>query len=182
MPAIVSLLRGVNVGGNHLIRMEVLRALYISLKLKNPQTLLQSGNVVFQSHEPNLAKLAARIEDAIEKSHSFRPTVVLRTAAELRQVIAANPFAGRPGLDPRRFLVTFLAAAPAAEKIPAALALASAPDELHIGPRELYIYFPNGIARPTLSVPKLERILGTPGTGRNWNTVNKLMEIAGELE
>jgi uncharacterized protein (DUF1697 family) len=181
MPAIVCLLRGVNVGGHNIIKMDALRSLCASLKLQNPQTLLQSGNVVFQSTEANLQKLSRRIEDAVEKTHSFRPTVILRTASELRQVIAANPFAGRPGLDPGKLHVSFLAAKPTAESAKKALDLPCAPDELHIGARELYMYFPNGMGRPTLSIPKVERILGTQGTARNWNTVNKLMEMAESL-
>jgi uncharacterized protein (DUF1697 family) len=196
MPAIVSLLRGVNVGGHNQIKMDALRSLYAGLKLQNPQTLLQSGNVVFQSptaNLPQLSKLSQRIEDSIEQAFSFRPTVILRTAAELRHVIAANPFAARPGLDPARFLVHFLAAAAPIENAQQARALPCGTDEMLIademlmldppptGVRELYIYFPNGIARPTLSLPRVERILGTRGTSRNWNTVTKLMEIAEEL-
>ena len=56
------------------------------------------------------------------------------------------------------------------------------PEELRIGDRELYIHFPNGMGRSKLSVAAVERALGVPGTGRNWNTVTKLLEIAEGLE
>jgi uncharacterized protein (DUF1697 family) len=181
MPAIISLLRGVNVGGHNQIKSEALRALYRALKLRNPQTLLNSGNVVFQSSASDLPKLARRIEDAIQKSHAFRPLVILRTAAEMRQVIAANPFSS-PDLDPSKLLVSFLAATPTPECAESARALPCAPDEWRLGTRELYIYFVSGLARPSLSMPKLERLLGAQGTGRNWNTVNKLREIADKLD
>ena len=89
MAAIISLLRGVNVGGHNKIKMEELRALYESLELREPQTYVQSGNVVFSSKERNLATLAGKIEDAIEKKCGFCPEVVLRTVSEMRNDDAA---------------------------------------------------------------------------------------------
>src|SRR5580704_18649385 len=102
MPAMVCMLRGVNVGGHNKIKMDELRCLCESLGLRNPQTYVQSGNVVFTTGERNLARLAARIETAIEQKLGFRPSVVLRTTAELRDVIARNPFAGRRDIEPGR--------------------------------------------------------------------------------
>ena len=180
MATMVSLLRGINVGGHHLVKMEALRALYDSLGLTNPQTLLQSGNVVFSSSERSLPKLAARIEDACESAYGFRPAVILRTAAELREVVSATPFAARAGLEPARIAVAFFAAAPSAGAWEKALTVPCAPDEMHLGGRELYLYFPNGMGRPTLSLAKVERIFGMQGTVRNWNTVLKLVEMMGE--
>jgi len=98
MPVIICMLRGVNVGGHNMIKMDALKALCVSLKLKDPQTYVQSGNVVFGSGEEDLPKLARRLQDAIEKAHGFRPGVVLRTAGELREVVARNPFAKRSGI------------------------------------------------------------------------------------
>src|ERR1017187_8623543 len=88
MPVVISMLRGVNVGGHNMIKMDALRALYESLKLRHPQTYVQSGNVVFQTEAADLAKLARKIEDAIERQFAFRPPVILRTVPELRDVIA----------------------------------------------------------------------------------------------
>jgi len=182
MPVIVCMLRGVNVGGHNQIKMDTLRALCTSLKLRGSQTLLQSGNVVFRTDEKDLARLSKRIADAIERTAGFRPDVILRTASELRSAIAKNPFAKRRDIDPSKFLVTFLAEDPAPEARKRALAIDAAPDELHILGRELYIYFPGGLARPKLTWPMLERALKLSGTGRNWNTVRKLLEIAENLE
>ncbi len=110
MPVVVSMLRGVNVVGRNKIDMPALRALYQRLGLRNPQTYIQSGNVVFATEETDLKPLATRIESAIEKKFGFRPAVVLRTAAELRDAIARNPFASRAGILPNRLIVFFLAA------------------------------------------------------------------------
>jgi uncharacterized protein (DUF1697 family) len=182
MAVVISLLRGVNVGGHNKIQMESLRALYESLKLRDPQTYVQSGNVVFRTQERDLTMLARRIENKIEQSFGFRPAVILRTPSELRDVIARNPFAARRGIDPSRLLVTFLAGDPGAEAREQLRKINAEPEELHIAGRELYIYFPNGMARPKLSWVAIEKKLKTSGTGRNWNSVTKLLEIAEKLE
>lgn len=126
--------------------------------------------------------MARRIEQAIERKCGFRPDAILRTAAELKDVIARNPFASRSGIEPSKLLVTFLAGHPSAEARSRLLAIKTDPEELHIDGCELYTYFPNGMGRPKLSWPLVERTLAIPGTGRNWNTVTKLLEMAESLE
>jgi uncharacterized protein (DUF1697 family) len=71
MAVIVSMLRGVNVGGHNMVKMEALRALYESIGLRDPQTYVQSGNVVFRTDVRNVAAVATKIEDAIERSCWF---------------------------------------------------------------------------------------------------------------
>jgi len=181
MPVVISMLRGVNVGGHGKIKMDVLRELCASLKLRNAQTYVQSGNVVFETADRDLAPLAGRIEQAIERKFGFRPDVILRTASELRDVIARNPFASRSGIEPSKLLVTFLARQPSAEVRTKLLAIKTDPEELYLDGRELYAYFPNGMCRSKLSWPLVERTLAIPGTGRNWNTVTKLLEMAESL-
>src|ERR1700691_374230 len=105
MCVVISLLRGVNVGGKRKIKMEALRALYESLGLRGAQTLLQSGNVVFRTDRKDLVSLTKQIEDAIERKFGFHSDVVLRTSTELRDVIAKNPFAKRAGVAARKLLV-----------------------------------------------------------------------------
>src|ERR1700730_1502322 len=100
MTVVISMLRGVNVGPHNRVKMEELRALYESLKLREPQTYVQSGNVVFKTKERDSVKLAKRIEGGIEKKFGFQSDVVLRSTAELRDVIARNPFAKRRGIEP----------------------------------------------------------------------------------
>ncbi len=182
MRVMIALLRGINVGGHHLIKMDALRALCESLGLRDVQTHLQSGNVVFKSTARDPSPLRKRIEDAIEREFGFRCGVVLRTTVELRDAVAKNPFAARPGMDPSRCAVHFLAASPTPEARAAVLKIKADPEELHIGDRELYIYYPNGMARPALSMPLVEKALATFGTSRNWNTVRKLLEMAEKLE
>jgi uncharacterized protein (DUF1697 family) len=179
---IISLLRGVNVAGHDKIKMDALRALYVSLKLHNPQTYVQSGNVIFATEDSNLDSLANYIETAIEKKFGFRPAVILRSSEELRKIMAQNPFAKRRGIEPSKLLIVFLAATPAKNAMQLLQERNPGPEEVHIHGRELYIYFPNGIGRSKLTTALLDRATGTAGTGRNWNTVTKLLEMAELLE
>src|SRR6266487_84902 len=128
------MLRGVNVGGHNKIKMEALRALYESLGLLDPQTYIQSGNVVFRTEERDLVLLTKRIEGGIARSFGFRPGVIVRTASDLRNVIARNPFAARPAgaIDPSRLLVTFLSGDPGAEAREKVLRIKADPEELRI--------------------------------------------------
>src|ERR1700732_549408 len=178
MPVVISMLRGVNVGGHNKIKMDALRALCESLKLRDPRTYVQSGNVVFRTEERDLGRLAKRLESEIERSFGFRPDVIFRTTAELRKAIARNPFALRRGIEPSRLLVIFLANDPGQEARDQVLTIKTDPEELRIDGREIYIYYPNGLARPKLSWTVIEKTLKTRGTGRNWNSVTKLLEMA----
>jgi uncharacterized protein (DUF1697 family) len=181
MNVVISMLRGVNVGGHHLIRMDVLKALCESLGLLNVQTYLQSGNVIFATNERDLDQLATAIENAIEQRCGFRCDVMLRTIAGLRDVVRANPFATRQGIDPARLAVIFLAKDPGQEARDKVLALKIEPEELRMAVREYYIYFPLGMGQSKAPVA-IAKALKVPGTGRNWNSVTKMLEMAEKLE
>jgi uncharacterized protein (DUF1697 family) len=182
MPVAISLLRAVNVGGHNSIKMESLRTMYESLGLRGAQSYVQSGNVVFRTAAQDLVKLAKRIETRIEQTFGFRPVVIVRSTSELREVIRRNPFAARRDIHPSKLLVTFLATDPSLEAREKILGIKANPEELHLAGREVWIYFPNGMGRAKLSPAVIERTLKTPGTGRNWNTVTKLLEMAEKLE
>jgi uncharacterized protein (DUF1697 family) len=177
MAVVIGLLRGINVGGHHKISMEELRSICVSLGLRNPQTYIQSGNVVFGAAARDIAKLADRIESAIERPFGFRPKVILRSADDLRKIVARSPFAGRAGFDPAKLAVLFLADSPTQDLRSKLLAIKVGPEELQSEGRELYIYFPDGMGRSKLP-PVLDRTLKIPATARNWNTVQKLLEMA----
>lgn len=182
MKVVVSMLRGVNLGPHKRMKMDALRAIYESLGLLQPQTYVQSGNVVFKTREQKLGPLAKRIEEAIERAFGFHADVILRTTSELKAVLAKNPFARRSGINPAALLITFLAEDPGEEARERLRQIKAEPEELCIDGRELFIYFPNGMARPKLSIPLIERTLKTSGTGRNLNSVRKLLEMAEAME
>jgi len=182
MAVMICMLRGVNLGTHNRVKMEALRAVCESLKLREPQTYVQSGNVIFKTDERDLVKLVKRIEGAIEKRFGFQSDVVLRSTAALREVIARNPFAKRRGIEPSKLLVTFLAGDPGEEARVKVRAIRCAPDELFIEGSEAYIYFPNGAGRPTLSWATIPKMLKVSGTARNWNSVVKMLEMAEKME
>lgn len=93
MPVLISMLRGVNVGGHNRVKMDALRAVYASLKCEDVRTYVQSGNVIFRTKEKNTLPFAKKIQDAIEREFGFRPQIILRTCDEMRAALAANPFA-----------------------------------------------------------------------------------------
>ena len=161
--------------------MSELKKMCESFSLNQPQTHLQSGNVIFLSNKRELPKLASRLEDVIEKKFGFRPAVILRTASEMRSVVARNPFTGRNDVHPSKFLVTFFASPLPPEKAEALAQITGFPEELYLDGRELYVHFCNGVG-PSKMRGVLDRILKNTGTARNWNTVTKLLEIAEAMD
>jgi uncharacterized protein (DUF1697 family) len=181
MPVYISMLRGVNVGGHNLIKMDALRALYASLKLEDAQSYVQSGNVIFRAKKADETSLAKAIQAAIEKQFGFRPEVILRTLSEMRAIVAANPFAERKDVESNKLVVSFLLTTVSSEARKKLADLTAIPEEIHPHGRELYIYFPEGQGKSKLP-PVLDRILKIPATARNWNSVTKLLEMATALE
>lgn len=182
MAVVVSLIRGINVGGHHLVPMAKLRLLCESLGLKDVTTYLQSGNVLFRWSGQKPDSVGKRIGAAIEGNFGFRPEVMVRTSAELRDAVRLNPFAEKRDLDPSKLAVLFLAGEPSNEARERLLAIPASPEEARFAGRELYVYFANGMARPKLTPPVIEKTLGVAATGRNWNTARKLLEMAEGME
>jgi uncharacterized protein (DUF1697 family) len=182
MPVLISMLRGVNVGPHNRIKMDALRAVYTSLKLQDPRTYVQSGNVVFKTKEKSTPQLAKKIQSAIQKKFGCCPDVILRTTDELRKAIEASPFADRPNLEPGKVLVNFLHAEPPREAAGAFDKFKDYPEEVHLKGRELYIYFPNGAGKSKLPWSSIEKLLKVTGTARNWNSVTNMLKMAEEME
>ena len=182
MPVMISMLRGINVGGHKIIRMDALRALYQSLGLEHAQSYVQSGNLVFRTQDLDVPSLSTAIENAIERAFGFRPAVILRTLSEFREVVAGNPFATRPDISPSKLLVTFFAGDPGQEARDKLLRIKAHREEIRVARCELYIYFPDGMGRSKLPMTSIDRALNIPGTGRNWNSVLKLLAMAEGLE
>ncbi len=174
----VVLIRGINVGGSHIVKMVDLAKVCAKTGATNVKTYIQSGNVVLRS------KLApAELEDAIEsgiaKSHGFRPSVVVRTHAELAKVVASSPYSITDGT---KHVVQFGKA-----KLPAKLfdtfdLVPFAPEHFTLRGRELYLDLPEGQGRSKLLVAMMKLKHDVPVTARNWNTVTKLLALATPAE
>ena len=104
--------------------------------------------------------------------------MIARSAEEMRHVLDNNPFLRRSGIDLSKLHVTFLSAAPAQAAVKKLAQLAAPPEELRCMQREIYLYLPNGVGRSKWVQTPVERLLAVRATARNWNTVNKLCEIA----
>jgi uncharacterized protein (DUF1697 family) len=182
MPVIICMLRAVNVAGHNMVKMETLRAMCGSLKFRDPQTYVQSGNVIFGTSERDLFAIAKKMQARFSREFGFRPEIILRTVEEMRDVISRNPFARRSGIEPSKLLVSFLARDPGEEVRARVRAFRSEVEQIRIDGRELYIYYPNGMGRPKFSAAALDKILQIPATGRNWNSVTKMLSMAEKLE
>lgn len=181
MPLFAALLRGINVGANKRMKMEALRKVFVELGHVAVKTYLQSGNVVFRSAASDRGKLARGIEAGIEKAFGFHSDVILRSASELRQAIASNPFAGRPDLDAAKLLVIFLDGRLPAAEAKALRELDAAPDEIWPLASEIFIYYPDGMGRSKLD-RSMGKVLKTNGTARNWRTTNALLAMIETAE
>jgi uncharacterized protein (DUF1697 family) len=169
MARLVGLLRGINLGSKRRIAMADLRELLTELGYEDVRTVLASGNVVFTGPK---AKAREKLEKALEERFGFKVDVVLRTMAELHEVVKAEPFGGEVDNDTRYFVV-FL---PEKPDVSALDGQDFAPDRFATGGREIYAWCPEGMQNS-----RLMKALGKPGVGttatvRNMATVKKLLE------
>jgi uncharacterized protein (DUF1697 family) len=181
MPVYISLLRGINVGGHKKIKMADLRALYESLDFTGTKTILQSGNAIFESQQSDRVQLSKQIEAAIEEHFDFHTHIIIRTTAEMKDVIERNPFSAEQETDPKKLLVMFLSAVPDAAAIDNLRQAHSGSEKIQSSGQELYLYYPDGAGRSKLTTTLIEKKLAIVGTARNWNTVSKLVVLADEF-
>ena len=170
MNAYIALLRAVNVGGTGKLPMNELKGLCEAAGFLSVRTYIASGNVVFQS-----AKTEAQVKAALEtalSAYAGKPVgVIVRTAAEMAAVLAHNPFLKMPG---NRTVAFFLDAKPSADALRTVTNQTS--EQLRLGVREIYGYYPDGIGDSKLKIPAVKN-----GTARNMNTIAKLAEMAASL-
>ncbi len=176
----VSLFRGINVGGHHMIRMDELKDLHKSLGLKDVVTYIQSGNVIFSSDDADSAQLLRQIEDGFTQKFGFHVNIMVRTSEELQEIIARNPFQNQPLKDSRSVVVLFLTTRPEQTALEELQKTYAGPEEFYLLGQELFIYYANGIGRSKLTNTLIEKKLKTSGTGRNWNTVLQLQKLMQE--
>jgi uncharacterized protein (DUF1697 family) len=181
MTTYIALLRAVNVAGHNMVAIADLRALLTSLDLHRVQTLLQSGNVVFQSEGRTSAELERFLESAAANRLGVTTDIVVHTAKEWKSLIDANPFSKEAGQDPAHLLAYVLKGAPSRSSVKALQEAISGREVVRARGRCAYIVYPDGIGRSRLTSAVIEKHLGTRGTGRNWNTVLKLQALAGSM-
>jgi uncharacterized protein (DUF1697 family) len=170
MAAFIALLRAVNVGGTGKLPMSELKAMCEELGFGQVKTYIASGNVVFTSR-----KSEAAIKTALEKrlkAYAGKPVgVAVRSAAEMAQVLADNPF---PKAAPNRTVAIFLDGKPAKDALSAVRGQKD--EEIKLGRREIYVHYGDGMGQSKLVIPAAKT-----GTARNLNTVATLAKMAAEL-
>ena len=181
MTVYVAMLRGVNVGGNSL-RMDWLRQACEDIGLQDVRTYVQSGNIVFSSGLSAL-KLVQTLKATIDAQTRLPVTVVIRSASEMANIIAGNPFLKQRGVDITKLHVTFLAKAPSKPALDKLDALAGTRDEYRLAKREIYLHCPINYGETRLSNTAIEKALSLGATTRNWKTVAALCVMAnGRLD
>jgi uncharacterized protein (DUF1697 family) len=176
MTRYVALLRAVNVGGNNKVPMARLRELAEGLGYIDVATYVQSGNLVMSADTKKAGEVETALADAIRTDLGVDIAVMVRSRKELADVIAANPF-GDLAEDPKRLLVNFLAAQPAAAKLKVLDRGEFDPERYEFGDRCIYQWFPDGVGRSKMATAPWDRRLGVQGTGRNWRTVTTLLDM-----
>jgi uncharacterized protein (DUF1697 family) len=170
MSAYIALLRAVNVGGTGKLPMAELVALCEACGFARVRTYIASGNVIFDFK--GSARHVKALLEARLAAYAGKPVgVLVRTAAEMSEVLSANPF---PGAAQNRVVVIFLDAPPPADALQHATGLVN--EALRLGTREVYVHYADGIGESTLKIPAAKA-----GTARNMNTVAKLAAMAAEL-
>jgi uncharacterized protein (DUF1697 family) len=170
MAKYVALLRAVNVGGTGKLPMAELKTMCSDAGFTEVETYIASGNVVFES-KMTPAKAKSDLEKRLQ-GYSGKPVgVAIRTVAEMRAVLNANPF---PKAAPNFTAVIFLDEPPPADALKHATGVKD--ETMRLGSREIYVHYPSCMGRSKLKIPAAKL-----GTARNINTVAKLVEMASKL-
>jgi uncharacterized protein (DUF1697 family) len=169
----VALLRGINVGGRTKVAMPGLKSAFEACGADHVTTYIQSGNLVFTHAERSEPKLDKALTKVIADYAGFDIPVMLRTAAQMKAVVAKNPYPAASGTTLHVLFFTADVDQAALAKIDLA---PFAPEEATAVGRELYLFLPNGMGKAKLPLALAK--LKVPTTARNWNTVTKLAEMA----
>ena len=179
MTKYISILRGINVGGNRKILMKDLKVLFEKMGLSKVETYIQSGNVVFESDQKlSTADLEVKIQQAITETFGFDVPVIVRTADEWAKSIGNNPFGKENDADINRLHLTCLKDVPSAELLEKIKMFQFLPDRYEIIGKDVFIFCASGYGTSKLTNPFFESKLKVKATTRNWKTVMKLNEMA----
>ena len=177
MNTAISMLRGINVGGQKKVPMGELTKCYESLGFKKIRTYIQSGNVVFDFQDVDRQILVERLAQRIRERFGPGIPVILRSKEEMARVIQDFPFAHK---EEEHAHVTFLSASPKNVPLPELEKVCSKGEKFSVSGSEVYLYCPNGYGRTKLTNSFFEKKLMVLATTRNWRTVNALYALANE--
>ena len=179
MSTFIALLRGINVGGHNKVPMAELRPLCAELGWKDVQTYIQSGNLVFTAGGA-AAALEAKLEGAIERRFGFKISVLVRAAEDWPAYVKGNPFPEASEKEPNAVMLGLSKSPPKADAERSLNERATHGERIVQVGEALWIHFGDGVVGSRLSPGLLDRLVGSPVTTRNWRTVLKLGEMAGQ--
>ena len=176
MKRYAAFLRGINVSGQKIIKMELLRELFNVPGFKNVITYIQSGNVVFDAKEADGETIRQKVEKLLHKGLGYEVTALTRSIDEIKAIIDQNPVPHYIDDSKRRLYVTFLAGLPEPEKIAGLQEYLLEGEEVVVQGKEAYFLTP-AYGNTKLSNTFIEKKLGLSATTRNWATVNKIIDL-----
>lgn len=179
----ISILRGINVSGQKLIKMDALRQLYEKQGFENVRSYVQSGNVVFTAGEAPENALAQQLSEGISTTFGFDVPVIVLSTESLSTIIDQSPFFSRENIDPAFLHVTFLASRPRYDAIDVSVITSKKQggEEILFGDKAVYLYCPHGYGKTKLTNNLLESKLRVGATTRNWKTTNELLRMAKHM-
>lgn len=178
MQTYIAMLRGINVSGHKIIKMAALRTALTNLGLSNVQTYIQSGNVIFDHALTDQQSLEILIHKQILAHWGFEVPVIVKSTEEIKNVAKNNPYLPEKSDETEKLCVTFLSAAPEQQLVENIQNEDYGDDSFVIVEKHVYQHCAAGFGRTKLVNNFFERKLKVKVTGRNWNTVNKLVELA----
>ncbi|MBC7695119.1 MAG: DUF1697 domain-containing protein [Burkholderiales bacterium] len=181
MQTYIAILRGINVSGHKMMKMEALRHLLEDLNFKNIKTYIQSGNIVFQDKKTNVDALGKKIAKKISDNFDFEVPVIVKEEKELNDVLNKNPFLTKRKEDITKLHVTFLSDVPEKANVDKIIDATYQSDEFIIIEKVVYIFCPNGYGNTKLNNTFFENKLKVTATTRNWKTISELVKLASQL-
>lgn len=169
-------LRGINVGGKNKIKMEILREVCASIGCSNVKTYINSGNIIFETKKTDNQKLAAKIEKVIEKEFGLQIKTIVRTIAEIENIVKNNPFDGQFEND-KDLHVFFLDEEMPDDKREILLSNNNENEMFAVQNREIFCLLRVSVLDSLIGKDYIAKKLKIPSTARNWRTVNKILEL-----
>lgn len=178
MKTYISILRGINVGGNRIVKMDALRQMYEAAGFQNVQSFIQSGNVIFTCKDSQAGELAAKISLQIADRFGFTVPVIVIELKDFDKLVSENPFEKEAGRDISYMHVTFLSENPDPEKFGTIRKEYCKRDEYRVSDKAIYLYCPDGYGKTGLTNGFFESLLNVKASTRNWKTTVELLNMA----
>ncbi len=173
----LALLRGINVSGHNMIKMDVLKTLLEKAGFQNVQTYIQSGNVFIDSEEEHGPSVGFKIKQEIFSQLGFDVPVIVITKEDLEACLNNNPYLKEKEADTKKLYFTFISKELSENSIHDLKMSQVKPDEAVIDKNRIYVKYAIGAGKTRFDQKYIEKKLNVTATMRNWNTVVKLLEM-----